>query len=195
MTEFSLPPYYKLADGRIWSVAAAAFVSEDAPEVRDHIAAGRAFGSAPDESGGLSEDGLRQTLVFYGLPQGALVTLEEARAAALARLGAAFAAAEETGKVTSSAGFVIDATERSNRDIEGLITSMEAGGTQETTFCAADNSFHSVTLDQLKTMRLEVIAYGQALYARKWGLRTAIESAESAEAVQAVDINFDGVSA
>ena len=122
-------------------------------------------------------------------------TLEEARAAALARLGAAFAAAEEAGKVTSSAGFVIDATERSNRDIEGLITSMEAGGTQETTFCAADNSFHSVTLDQLKTMRLEVIAYGQALYARKWELRTAIESAQSVEAVQAVDINFDGVSA
>ena len=44
-------------------------------------------------------------------------------------------------------------------------------------------------------MRLEVIAYGQALYARKWELRAAIESAESVAEVQAVDINFDGVSA
>lgn len=122
-------------------------------------------------------------------------TLEEARAAALARLNSAFAAAESLGKVMSSAGFVIDATERSNRDIEGLITSMEATSTPETTFCAADNSFHTVTLEQLRAMRLEVIAHGQALYARKWELRTAIESAQSVEAVQAVGINFDGVSA
>lgn len=122
-------------------------------------------------------------------------TLAEARTAALARLDDAFAAAEASGKVASSAGFVIDATERSNRDIEGLITSMEASGTPETTFCAADNSFHTVTLEQLRSMRLEVIAHGQALYARKWELRTAIESADSAEAVQAIDINFDGVSA
>ena len=122
-------------------------------------------------------------------------TLDEARTEALARLAAAFLAAEAAGRLMSSAGFVIDATERSNRDIEGLITSMEAGGTPETTFCAADNSFHTVTLEQLKTMRLEVIAYGQALYTRNWTLRTAIESAQSVEAVQAVDINFDGVSA
>ena len=122
-------------------------------------------------------------------------TLEESRAAALARLNSAFAAAEAAGKVMSSAGFVIDATERSNRDIEGLITSMEATSTPETTFCAADNSFHTVTLEQLRTMRLEVIAHGQALYARKWELRTAIETAQSVDAVQAVDINFDGVSA
>ena len=137
------------------------------------------------------------------LPNGAVTvqpekpapTLEEARAAALARLGAAFAAAEEAGKVTSPAGFVIDATERSNRDIEGLITSMEATGTPEAAFCAADNSFHTVTLEQLRAMRLEVIAYGQALYARKWELRTAIEAAETVEAVKAVDISFEGVGA
>lgn len=121
--------------------------------------------------------------------------LEQARTAALAELATAFAAAEASGKVMSSAGFVIDATERSNRDIEGLISSMEATSTQETTFCAADNSFHTVTLDQLRAMRLEVIGYGQALYTRKWTLRTAIETAQSVEAVQAIKINFDGVSA
>lgn len=122
-------------------------------------------------------------------------TLEEARAAALARLDAAFRLAESTGKLTSSAGFVIDATERSNRDIEGLIISLEATGAPETTFCAADNSFHTVPLEQLRTMRLEVIRHGQALYARKWELRTAIETAASADAVLAVDINFEGVGA
>ena len=128
-------------------------------------------------------------------PEKPAPTLEEARASALAELADAFAAAEASGKTMSSAGFIIDATERSNRDIEGLITSMEATGTQETTFCAADNSFHTVTQEQLRSMRLEVIAHGQALYARKWELRTAIETAQSVDAVQAVDINFDGVSA
>ena len=122
-------------------------------------------------------------------------TLEEARAAALDALNAAFAAAEAGGRVPSSAGFVIDATERSNRDIEGLITSMEATVTPETTFCAADNSFHTVTLEQLRAMRLEVIAHGQALYARKWELRTAIEAAETVEAVQGIVISFEGVGA
>ena len=134
------------------------------------------------------------------LPEGAVTeqpapSLDEARAAALAELNAAFAAAEAEGRVMSSAGFVIDATERSNRDIEGLITSLEASDTQETTFCAADNSFHSVTLEQLRAMRLEVIAHGQALYARKWELRQAIEAAESVEALQGIGISFEGVGA
>lgn len=191
----NFPAFYRLSDGRIWDVSAAAYVSEDAPEVKAYLAAGHAFGVAPDESGALSEDGLRQTLAFYGLPLGKLVTLDEARAAAIASLNVAFAAAEASGKVMSSAGFVIDATERSNRDIEGLITSMEATGTQEAAFCAADNSFHTVTLEQLRAMRLEVIAHGQALYARKWELRTAIETAQTVEAVQAVAISFDGVGA
>lgn len=122
-------------------------------------------------------------------------SLEDARAATLARLDAAFRLAESTGKIASSAGFVIDATERSKRDIDGLIVSLEATGTPETTFCAADNSFHTVTLAQLRTMQLEVIRHGQALYARKWELRTAIETAASADAVLAVDINFEGVGA
>lgn len=129
----------------------------------------------------------------HPVPEPEPPTLEEARTDALARLNSAFAAAEAEGKVMSSAGFIIDATERSNRDIDGLITSMEASSTPETTFCAADNSFHTVTLEQLKAMRLEVIAHGQTLYTRKWALRTAIESAQSVEAVQAVDINFDGL--
>ena len=134
------------------------------------------------------------------LPAGAVTErpapmLDEARAAALAALNAAFAAAEAEGRVMSSAGFVIDATERSNRDIEGLITSMEATSTPQTVFCAADNSFHSVTLEQLRAMRLEVIAHGQALYARKWALRQAIEAAETVAGLQGIVISFAEVNA
>lgn len=184
----NLPKYYRIPDGRIWDVASACFVTTTPNDVT----------VVPLYNGGKPADAayLKKTLELYSLPVGMeLLSLEEARSLCLARLNDAFSLAEASGKIMSSAGFVIDATERSNRDIDGLIVSLEATGTPEITFCAADNSFHTVTLDQLRTMRLEVIAYGQALYTRKWTLRTAIESAQSIEALQAVAINFDGVSA
>jgi hypothetical protein len=119
--------------------------------------------------------------------------LDAAREAKLAALHSAWLAAEARGVIDSSVGFAIDATERANRDITGLITGMEASGMEKTMFCSADNSFHSVTLEQLKTMLLEIISHGQALYARKWELRTAIEQAATFEALGAVVISFDGV--
>lgn len=111
----------------------------------------------------------------------------------LDELNSAWLAAEANGTVSSSVGFVIDANERANRDITGLITGMEATGQASTTFCAADNSFHEVTLAQLKTMLLEIIQHGQAVYAAKWRMRTAIESAAALEALEAVKISFADV--
>lgn len=109
---------------------------------------------------------------------------------AMDRLNEAWLEAEKKGKLVSSAGFEIDATERANRDISGLITRLEATGEGQASFCGADNKMRPVTLDQLKTMRLEVIQYGQNLYAKKWAKREAIEAAASFEAVDAVNINF-----
>ncbi|MBO4300910.1 MAG: DUF4376 domain-containing protein [Desulfovibrio sp.] len=119
--------------------------------------------------------------------------LDEAKARKLVELHDAWLAAEADGVVYSNVGFAIDANERANRDLEGLISSMEAGDVDKATFCAADNSFHEVTLDQLKTMRLEVIAHGQALYARKWELRSGIENAATFDALNAVQISFADV--
>lgn len=116
--------------------------------------------------------------------------LAQAKQRKLIDLQNAFEEAERTGTVSSSVGFVIDATERANRDIEGLIVMLEAQGVSSTTFCAADNSFHEVTLENLKTMRLELIAHGQALYAKKWQLRSQIEAAESLSAVEGIEIDF-----
>ena len=67
---------------------------------------------------------------------------------------------------------------------------LEATGEEQTMFCDADNNMQPVTLENLKTMRLEVIQYGQALYAKKWAMRTAIEGAKDFAAVDAVNINF-----
>ena len=117
--------------------------------------------------------------------------LAEAKTGKMTDLHNAWLAAEAAGILQSSVGFEIDANERANRDLEGLIVSMEAGGVGSTTFCDAANCFHEVSLDQLKTMRLEVIAYGQQLYARKWQLRMAIEHAQTIDDLEAVIIDFE----
>lgn len=120
-------------------------------------------------------------------------TLDEAKSGKLAELAKAFIAAEASGWLASSLGFDIDATERANRDIAGLITVMSQPGAPETTyFCDHHNQMRPVTLANLHTMQLEIITYGQQLYAQKWQIRTAIEAAETVDAVQAVVIAFGG---
>ncbi len=121
--------------------------------------------------------------------------LAKAKADKMTCLNSAWLAAEAVGVVDSSVGFAIDATDRANRDLEGLIISMEAGGIASTTFCDAANCFHEVSLDQLKIMRLEVIAHGQQLYARKWQLRMAIENAQAIDDLEAIAIDFESTHA
>ena len=102
----------------------------------------------------------------------------------------AFFSAENTGVVNSSLGFPIDANERANRDVSGLISQMEMTSIDTTQFCDANNDFHEVTLDNLKTMQLELIQYAQSLYATKWQFRATIEAASTVDELNAIDIKF-----
>lgn len=125
-------------------------------------------------------------------------TLDEAKAAKLSEIKTAFAAAEADGFVESSLGFRADATRRSIGDIEGLIDLVSSGALPApATFRDYDNAYHSLTLDQLNTLRLEVKGRGPLLYARKWELEAAVDAAETVEAVQGVDtsIGWPGVEA
>lgn len=125
-------------------------------------------------------------------------TLDEAKAAKLSESKAAFAAAEADGFVASSLGFRADATRRSIGDIEGLIDLVSSGAlTAPVTFRDYDNAYHSLTLDQLNTLRLEAKGRGPLLYARKWELEAAVDAAETVEAVQAIDagVGWPGVEA
>ena len=115
-------------------------------------------------------------------------TLDEAKAAKLSEIKAAFAAAEADGFVESSLGFRADATRRSIGDIEGLIDLVSSGALPTpVTFRDYDNAYHSLTLDQLNTLRLEAKGRGPLLSARKWELEAAVDAAETVEAVQAID--------
>lgn len=123
---------------------------------------------------------------------GAETLLEQARAARLAALAQAFEHAERFSHFASpSLGFEVDANERAHRDVQGLLTILQASGEDAAMFCDYGNVMHEVTLEQLAALQLELILYGQALYARKWELRDAILKAASPEEINAVEINFD----
>lgn len=120
-------------------------------------------------------------------------TLDELKQSKLEAVKTAFLAASETAHCMSSVGFEIDANETANRDINGLIVVMEARGKENELFRAYDNTFHEVTLDDLKTMLVEISEHGQKLYARKWQLEVSIQAATTAEELDAITITFDGV--
>ena len=117
--------------------------------------------------------------------------LEEARAAKLAEINAAFTTASETARCLSSSGFEINADETANRNISSLIIAMEATGDETVRFCAFDNRFHDVTLMQLKTMQLEIIANAQTIYQMKWKMRERIDNAQHIEELDAIVMDFD----
>lgn len=134
------------------------------------------------------------TIVPAPAPEPATV-LADAKAVALARLAEAFTHAEKFGHFGSSLGYEVDATERANRDVQGLLTLLHGTGQTETFFCDYGNNMRPVTVTQLMTLQLELLAFGQILYARKWELRTRIEAAESAEAIEKIEITFDDLPA
>ncbi len=116
---------------------------------------------------------------------------ERTKAAKLDELNSTFERVSSRAHCMSSAGFDINADETANRNISSLIVAMEATGQETVQFCAFDNTFHAVTLGQLRTMQLEIIANAQAIYQRKWELREQINAAETIEALDATGIVFN----
>lgn len=117
-------------------------------------------------------------------------SLPKVRERKLLELDESWQVAESTGVIQSSLGFPVDANQRANRDVSGLISQFEMSSVTTTQFCDANNAFHEVTLDNLKVLQLELIQYAQSLYATKWQLRAAIEAAKSVDELNAIDIKF-----
>lgn len=102
-----------------------------------------------------------------------------------------FKLSQESSHLISSLGFEVNADETANRNIDGLIKLLTADSTiTSVQFCAYDNTFHGVTLDNLKTLQKELILFGNQLYAKKWTYRMGISSATTLKDLQAIDIAF-----
>ena len=121
-------------------------------------------------------------------------SIDELKTEKLSQLDSAFLQWYETDAVvTSSLGFVADSDARAMMDVSGLVTTLESqpAETRNTVaFMDANNEAHLLTLEQLKTVQLEIVQNGQSAYQQKWTLRTAIEQASSKEELDAIEIKF-----
>lgn len=99
----------------------------------------------------------------------------------------------EHAHVMSSCGFMIDANEKANRDIEGLIKVAKSDGSETELFRDYNNEYHSVTLEQLETMQIEVIKNGQNIYQQKWLFEHQLEICTTVEELVAVNIEYENM--
>ena len=97
--------------------------------------------------------------------------------------------------ITSPTGYVVNANTTAKQNIDGLITAMTAQNLSTVNFMTFDNTLAELTLEQLKTLQLELISYGNNLYAKKWSLRAQIEACTTKEEVDAIVIDYSDVTA
>lgn len=100
------------------------------------------------------------------------------------------ARADNSISIKSKVGFAINASDTSMSNVQGLISVLELSGGENTNFMAFDNTLHQVTLQDLKTMQVELAIWGQALYAYKWTVRNAIETAKTVEEINSIEIDY-----
>ena len=123
--------------------------------------------------------------------------IENVKVRKLAELNRAMEEAKVSSSVSilSSTGYTVNANTTAKQNVDGLITAMTATGREVVGFMTYDNQLINMTLEQLKTIQLELIRYGNNLYARKWALRSQIEACKTKEEVDAIVIDYSDVTA
>lgn len=123
--------------------------------------------------------------------------IENVKARKLAELNRAMEEAKVSSSVSiqSSVGYTVNANTTAKQNVDGLITAMTATGRDTVSFMTFDNQLVELTLEQLKAIHLELISYGNNLYARKWALRSQIEACSTKEEVDAIVIDYSDVTA
>lgn len=117
-------------------------------------------------------------------------SLDELKARKQEELNAAHEKAESEAYVVSSLGFTVDADNRANRDIDGILKTIGDGTVM---FCDYENEFHELNRAQCETLQVEIIQNAQSLYAQKWAYRTQVEAAESVEELELLEFTFSNL--
>lgn len=97
--------------------------------------------------------------------------------------------------LTSSLGFEADSDQRAMMDVAGLITKQESLSQEARTsvfFRGKDNQFYPLTLEQLKTLQIEIIDNGNYAYEQKWEMEKAIAEATNKSELDGIEIKFVG---
>ena len=97
-------------------------------------------------------------------------------------------AAEKEAHILSSLGFEIDANDRANRDVTGLLVTTTED--EPVIFMDYSNQAHTVTRADLEVMQKEIIENAQYLYSQKWTMRAQIDACESSYALSQLNFQF-----
>lgn len=133
------------------------------------------------------EDGTRRFQIVAILPS-PLPELEAYKEQRKTELNTLHEAAEKEAHILSSLGFEIDANDRANRDISGLLLTIEEGKTVK--FCDYRNVMRDVTRADLETMQIEIVKNAQSLYSQKWLYRSQVDNAKSSTALSNLSFTF-----
>jgi hypothetical protein len=115
-------------------------------------------------------------------------TLEFKKNAKLELLNHAFNETIEKAMIVSSLGFRVNAGQRAKNDVDGIITKMISKNLEQEVFMDYDDLTQIITLDEAKTIQLEIIDNGYSIYQQKWVLRNQIEQATTVEEVEAINV-------
>lgn len=127
------------------------------------------------------------------------VSDEDLRQRALRNLESAFSTYRNSSGtfINSSLGFKVNANETAFANIDGCIAQAEAPNGVMTTadegkiaFMDFDDQPHELTVDDLKTLKVEVAANGSRAYGVKWQYRTQIEAADRATLLAGFNFDF-----
>lgn len=119
------------------------------------------------------------------------ITLDKLKLAKKEMLQLYFNNVQEDAFLISSLGFRVNAGQRAYRDVDGLITQMELENTDYVDFRDYDNVFQSITLEEARVLKLEIIKNGQYVYSQKWEKEALIENAENEEQLNEINIAFE----
>jgi hypothetical protein len=138
-------------------------------------------------------NGVETEVAEYGpLPEGwsdtpPPPTLEEAKAAKLTEISAAYNAFDANGTVMTTAGYPIQVGQAHVTKLDGAIRFAEMMGASEIYITDADNVTHyDVSLADAKGILMEQMGAALAAHLKKQTLRAQVEAASSVEEVEAV---------
>lgn len=116
------------------------------------------------------------------------VTLESKKAEKLELLDREFKRALEHAYILSSLGFYANAGTRAKGDVDGLITKMETKGLEQTIFMDLHNMTQTISLEEAKILRIEIIENGEFVYGQKWSMRDTINNAKTISELEDMNI-------
>jgi len=110
-------------------------------------------------------------------------TLEEVKRLKKFEIKSAFLQAFNQGYTSPTLGIKVDCKKEDLLNFKGALELAEATKQEKITIRDYNNEYHTITVDQLKTLITELIAYHAQLFQKKWDLEKQVDAATDFDSV------------